>query len=119
MELLDPDKLSKVILKKRPVYTKIRDDAPAKYGLDSNVTNSMVADGCVIDGIVENSILFRGVKIGKGAVVKNCILMQDTVIGNGSKINCVITDKDVFVKAGVELSGASTFPVYLTKGTKI
>ena len=45
--------------------------------------------------------------------------MQDTVIGNGSKINCVITDKDVFVKAGVELSGASTFPVYLTKGTKI
>lgn len=119
MELLDPDKLSKVILKKRPVYTKIRDDAPAKYGLDSNVTNSMVADGCVIDGIVENSILFRGVKIGKGAVVKNCILMQDTVVGVNTKISNIITDKDVTISDSLVISSSENNPLYIAKGRKL
>ena len=63
-----------------PIYTKIRDDNPTRYLEGSSVKNSLLADGCVIEGSVENSVLFRGCKIKKGAVVKNCVLMQDTVV---------------------------------------
>ncbi len=115
MELLDPEKLGKLILKKRPVYTKVRDDAPSKYGLSSSVSNSMVADGCVIDGVVENSILFRGVRVSKGAVVKNCILMQDTVIGKSTEVSNIITDKNVNIGDELCISSAKGSPLYIAK----
>lgn len=102
-----------------PISTKERDDMPTIYGPDSSLKNSLVADGCIIEGKVENCIVFKGVKIEKGAVVKNSILMQDTVIGENAKINCVIADKNVDVKNGAELSGAETFPVCLSKNTRI
>jgi glucose-1-phosphate adenylyltransferase len=92
---------------------------PTLYGIESSLKNSLVADGCIIEGEVENCIIFKGVKIGKGAKVKDSILMQDTVIGDNSKINCVIADKNVSIKDGVELSGAPSFPVCLTKNTRI
>lgn len=92
---------------------------PTIYGPDSSLKNSLVADGCIIEGTVENCIVFKGVKIGKDAVVKNSILMQDTVIGDGAKVNCVISDKNVSIKNYAELSGADTFPICLTKNTRV
>ena len=85
-------------VKDRPIYTKVRNSVPAFYAASSSVRNSMVADGCEIEGSVENSILFRGVKIGKNATVKNSIIMQDTVIGTGVQLDCVITDKNVVIR---------------------
>jgi len=79
------------------------------------VKNSLIADGCVIEGIVENSILFRGVKIGRDTTVRNSIIMQDTVLGEGCYLNCVITDKNVVVRDGVMLSGAESQPYYVAK----
>ena len=76
----------------------------------------MVADGCVIEGEVENSVLFRGVKIGKGAKVKNCVLMQDTVIEDNASIEYVITDKNVTISEGKSLTGNDTFQVFVAKG---
>lgn len=76
----------------------------------------MVADGCVIEGEVENSVLFRGVKIGKGAKVKNCVLMQDTVIEDNASVEYVITDKNVTISEGKSLTGNDTFQVYVAKG---
>ncbi len=119
MSLLNKETKNKLFVPERPIYTKERDDMPTLYGMDAKVTNSLVADGCEIKGTVENCILFKGVKIDEGAVVKNSILMQDTVIGANTKINCIIADKNVSVKAGVELSGAENFPVSLTKDTRI
>lgn len=119
MKLLEKENRQKLFNSKFPIYTKERDDMPALYGTESNLTNSLVADGCIIDGKVENSIIFKGVKIGKGAVVKNSILMQDTVVGENSSLSYVIADKKVSIKNGVELSGAPTFPVTLSKGTRI
>ncbi len=119
MSLLDKDTKNKLFDKERPIYTKERDDMPTLYGPDADVSNSLVADGCEIKGSVENSILFKGVKVEAGAVVKNSILMQDTVIGEGSSINYIIADKNVNIKSGVELSGAETFPVSLSKDTRI
>ena len=119
MKLLEKENRTKLFSKDFPIYTKERDDMPSLYGIESQSSNSLVADGCIIDGTVENSIIFKGAKVAKGAVVKNSILMQDTVVGENAKLNCVIADKDVSIKNGVELSGAPTFPVTLSKGTRI
>lgn len=112
MKLLDDANLD-AIFGKSPIYTKIRDDNPTRYIGKAKVKNSMVADGCVIEGDVENCILFRGVKVGKGAVVKNSIIMQDTTIMNDADIDYVITDKEVTISAGKEVKGSDTFPIFV------
>ncbi len=103
----------------RPIYTKLRNSAPTRYTGASNVKNSYVADGCVIEGTVENSILFRGVRVGKGTVVKNSILMQDTFTGNNVQLNCVITDKNVVIRDERTLSGHESMPFFIPKGTMV
>lgn len=114
MKLLDEKNLDGLFAGD-PIYTKIRDDNPTRYINGSKASNIMAADGCVIEGEVENSILFRGVRIGKGAVVKNCVLMQDTVVEDGVKAEYVISDKNVKLTAGKEVRGTETFPVYIAK----
>ena len=103
----------------RSVFTKIRDSAPTKYGNSAIVKNSMIADGCIIEGEVENSILFRNVKVARGAVVKNSIVMQNTVLGENSTINCIITDKNVVIRDRKTLSGSENHPFYIGKGIMI
>ena len=97
------------------IYTKVRDDNPTRYTASAQVKNIMAADGCVIEGTVENCVLFRGVKIAKGAVVKNCILMQDTVISENVTAEYLITDKNVTITANQEVKGTSSYPVYISK----
>ena len=103
----------------RSVFTKIRDSAPTKHGASSIVKNSMIADGCIIEGEVENSILFRGVKVARGCVIKNSIVMQNTVLGENATLNYVITDKNVVIRDRRVLSGSENFPVYVPKGSMI
>ena len=119
MALLNYDVVQQLFSDTNPIYTKVRDEAPAKYGLSAFTNNSLVADGCVIDGTVENSILFRGVHVGKGAKIKDSIIMQGTSIGEGCNIECVIMDKDVVVRSGRNLMGYSTYPVYIAKGSSV
>ena len=114
MKLLDEKNLDG-LFEGNPIYTKIRDDNPTRYINGSKVKNIMAADGCVIEGEVENCVLFRGVKIKKGAVVKNCVLMQDTVVEEGVRAEYVISDKNVKMTVGKEVRGAKTFPVYIAK----
>ena len=102
-----------------PIYTKIRDDNPTRYIAGAKVKNTMAADGCIIEGEVENCILFRGAKVAKGAKVKNCILMQDTVIGEGVSIEYAVSDKNVTVTAGTSLKGTESFPIYIGKGQTV
>jgi len=116
MELLNIKNRNELFDSERPIYTKVRDDMPAIYGLGSSVKGSLVSSGCIIDGEVENSILFRGVRVEKGAVVKNAIVMQDSYIGNGSSLNYVVLDKQVAVTPHKHLSGVANFPVYVGKG---
>ena len=106
-------------VKDRPIYTKVRNSAPTYYSPDAKVTNSLIADGCEIFGEVENSILFRGTKIGKGTKVKNSILFQDTFTGENVVLNCVIADKNVVIRDNKMLSGDETLPFYLAKGKMI
>jgi len=114
MKLLKDENLDS-LFSGNPIYTKVRDDNPTRYINGSKAKNVMVADGCVIEGEIENSILFRGVKVAKGAKVKNCILMQDTVIEAGAEIEYVVSDKYVTVSEGKQLKGTDSFPVFIAK----
>lgn len=119
MDLLNPQNCAQLFDADRPIYTKVRDDMPAIYGLGSTVKNSLIADGCIIDGEVENSILFRGVRVEKGAVVKNSILMQGSFVASGSTLNYTIADKSVAITPNKTLSGAENYPVFVGKGIVI
>jgi len=103
----------------RPIYTKVRDEILSFYGKDSEVNNCIIADGCKIEGKVENAVLFRDVKVKKGSVVTNCVLMQGTEIGENCTIDRVIMDKNVTVCNGVELKGATTSPIVIKKGETV
>lgn len=115
MSLMNPLVRADLFNVDRPIFTKVRDDMPSKYGLGSSVKNSLIAQGCVIEGEVENSIISKGVHIGKGAKVENCIIMQDTKIGENAGLSYVICDKDVVIKNGRALMGYDTYPIYIAK----
>ena len=119
MALLEPENARKLFVPKRSIYTKVSDNAPVKYDLDSKVSNSLIADGCIIEGEVENSVLFRGVKVGKGAKVKNCILMQGTVVGDNAELNYLITDKNVSIYENHILTSSPQYPMYVGKGASV
>ncbi len=119
MALLDCKNRDALFLPDAPIYTKIGDNGPVKYGIDSKVKNSLIADGCIIEGTVENCILFRGCKIGKGSVVKNCVLQQGTKIGSKCELTSVITDKNVEIVDGRVLTGSESYPIYIGKNAKL
>ena len=118
MELLNKE-VRDELFGDRDIYTKVRDSAPSKYGEEAVVKNSLISDGCIIEGVVENSILFRGVKVSKGAVVRNSIVMQDNIIGANTSLNCVITDKNVVISDRKTLSGCDEIPYFIQKGTRL
>ena len=119
MALLEPENARKLFVPKRSIYTKVSDNAPVKYDLDSKVSNSLIADGCIIEGEVENSVLFRGVRVGKGAKVKNCILMQGTVVGDNAELSYLITDKNVSICENHILTSSPQYPMYVGKGASV
>lgn len=119
MDLMNKEVRTELFNLTDPIYTKVRDDAPAVYGLEASAKNSLIADGCVIEGTVENSVLFRGVKVGKGAVIKNCILMQDAEVGDKCELNYVIADKNVKVGNYRSLCGTVDYPVFVNKNSAV
>ena len=118
MKLLDEDNLD-ALFDKGQIYTKIRDDNPTRYITGSRVKNVMAADGCVIEGDVENCVLFRGVKIKSGAKVRNCVLMQDTVVEPGAELDYVIADKNVVITENQKLQGTDTLQVFVEKRKRV
>lgn len=118
MDLLNAD-VRKEFFSVNPVFTKTRDDAPAKYLPGAKVTNSLVADGCVIEGTVENCVLFRGVHVAKGATLKGCIIMQDADIGKDVELENVILDKDVTLLNGGRLIGPKQYPIVIGKNVTL
>jgi len=99
----------------KPIFTKIKDSVPAHYCEGCHVKNSIISDGCKIQGNVENSVVSRGVKIGRGAFVKNCIVMQGSEIMSDVELQYVIIDKDVIVRENQRLIGHERYPVVVEK----
>ncbi len=101
--------------KEAPIFTRVHNSAPVVYKNGAKVENSMIADDCVIEGTVINSILHRGVRVERGAVVKNSILFKQTRVERNASVNCIVTDKDVVITEGVSLSGNENMPFYVQK----
>ncbi|NHC41458.1 glucose-1-phosphate adenylyltransferase [Bacillus sp. MM2020_1] len=117
LELLQPAIWQQVFTKDEPIFTKVKDEPPTQYKKDAKVANSMIANGCIIEGEVENSILFRSVKVGKGAVIRNSIIMQKCQIGENCVLDGVIVDKDVKFEKEIQLTGTAQTPYIVKKGT--
>ena len=114
MDLLKPS-VRQELFGANPVYTKTRDSVPTIYRGNARVTNSLIADGCVIDGEVENCVLFRGVSVAKGAKLKNCVIMQDGYIEDDVELENVIFDKDVTIRSHGRLIGEKQYPIVIGK----
>lgn len=119
MELLNTDVRDDLFLADAPILTRVRDSVPTLYQYNANVENSLLADGCVVDGTVRNSLIFRDVVIEEGAIVENCIIMKGSRIGKNAILRHVITDKKVNISAGATLTGSPLYPYVLTKGTSV
>ncbi|MCX7709543.1 MAG: glucose-1-phosphate adenylyltransferase subunit GlgD [Clostridia bacterium] len=119
MEFLNPDICNTLFMDGGKIFTKVKDEPPAKYNEEADVKNSIIADGCIIEGTVINSVLFRGVTVKKGVVIKNSIVMQDTMIEEDVKLEHVIVDKDSVITCGKELKGEANWPVIVGKGTVV
>ena len=116
----DEDARSSLLYKKEaPIFTRVHNSAPVVYKTGAKVKSSMIADECVIEGTVINSVLFRGVRVEKGAVVENCVLFSGVQVGKNAKLNCIVADKDVIVSENVVLSGNENMPFYVQKGRKV
>lgn len=115
MQLLDMDVSRELFFKNGLIYTKVKDEPPTKYEDNAVVTNSLVANGCILDGQVENSILFRSVKIRKGVTVKNSIIMQNCLIEEDSEIMNAILDKSVRITKSNKVIGDKDNPEIIQK----
>ena len=119
LAMLDRKTRQQIFTQELPIFTKLRNELPARYLENAKTTDSIVADGCIIDGKVEHSVLFRGVKIGKNAIVKNCIIMQDSEIGEGAYLENCILDKQAIISKNGNLIGPSTYPIVIAKNMVI
>lgn len=119
MDMLGGKQMDDLFPDDRPIRTKGRAEVSTYYGEEAKVQNSLVADGCYIEGEIENCILFRGVRVEKGARLQNCVIMQDAVIGAGADLRAVLADKDVSVSTGVTLVGSERLPIIIPKGANI
>jgi glucose-1-phosphate adenylyltransferase len=119
MELLNPKVRQELLMDRRKIYTKVKDEPPAKYNEEANVHNSIIADGCIIEGTVENSILFRGVRVMKGVVIKNSLLLQGSTVEKDAQLNYCILDKGVTITEGKSLNGDVEWPLIVGKNVKV
>jgi len=119
MEIIDPAVTKELFEEGGRVFTKVKDETPTKYNEEAVVKESIVADGCIIEGEVYNSVLSRGVKVGKGTVIRNSIIMQDAVIGQNVSLDYVILDKEVKVNDAKTLKGEHSHPVIVGKHQEV
>ena len=119
MALLNPDVQADLFNPRHPIYTKVKDEVSARYSVSAQVKNALVADGCVIEGLVENSILFRGVHVKPGARIFNSIVMQGAEVGENVLLDHVILDKGVKILPGRTLQGYDSFPIVIRKNQTV
>lgn len=116
LSLLDTKIRHNMFSGNHPIFTKVRDRVPTYYGENCNIDNCIVADGCVLNGNVHGSVLFRQVTVKENANVESCLVMNDTVIGENSELKYVILDKDVVVRPGSKLIGTPSNPIVIKRG---
>ncbi len=116
LALIDKDVRHDLFGYHHPIYTKVRDRVPSYYGEGCRIEDCLIADGCMLDGQVRGSVLFRNVSIAAGATVESCVIMNDTAVGEGAQLRHVILDKDVVVRPGAQLMGTPKNPIIIERG---
>ena len=102
-----------------PIYTKTNDSCPTQYFEGSNVKSSVISNGCLIEGMVENSIIGRGCEIRKGAVVRNCVVNADVVIGKDVHVENMVIDKHAKLIHSNQIIAEPEKPGYIRRGDKL
>lgn len=115
MRALNEPCRSAIFYSENPIFTKVKDEAPTYYNDSCMVDNSMISDGCTIQGSVQDSMLFRGVTVAGQSKIKNCILFQDTFISEGCELEHVIVDKKSVIRPGTKLIGNPNYPIVIGK----
>lgn len=118
MKLLDPSK-SSLFTKGWPIYTRTNDSPPTLYTSKADVSQSMIANGVIVEGTVRNSIIGRGCKILPGAVVENSIILPNTVIGEDVHVNYAIVDKHVSINRMKNIIGDPEQFIYIRRRDSI
>lgn len=119
MDMLCAENRAQLFPADRRVATRARSDVSTYYGDGARVRSSLVADGCRIEGEVDECVVFPGVRIGAGSALRRCVVLNDCVIGEGSTLRCAVADKNVTVSQGLYLSGNEKLPLVIPKGSKI
>lgn len=119
MNMLNQSIREDLFYKHGHIYTKVEDDIPTRFGSNAKVSNSLIADGCLIEGSIENSIIFRNVHVGKGSIIRNSLILQSSTIGNNVNLNYVLSDTDVMIRDNCTLAGHDLYPFYIKQGSHI
>lgn len=119
MDLLNEKVNKELFYDNNPIYTKSQDESPTQYTKDSNVVNSIVANGSYIEGKLENCIVGRRVYIAEGTIISNCIILQNSVIGPNASMDNVITNKGAVVEMNQVISGTKDNIVIIQKTREI
>lgn len=119
MDMLESENRASLFPASRPVLTKKREGVSTYYGEKASSRNSLIGDDCIIEGCVENSIIFSGSRVAEGAVIKNCIIMSGGDVGPSAQLNYVIADKNVSFSGGARITGCASLPVVAPKFTKV
>lgn len=101
----------------RPIYTRVRNSPPTRYREHAHVKCSLIADGCEIEGEVENSILFRGTRVARGASVRSSILFRGCEVSACTLLNCVVADNGSILRG--TLGGVESLPYYIGEGVRL
>ena len=96
-QLLNPEKAAELFTPDWPIYTRTNDSCPSQYYDEAEVKNSLISNGCEIHGMIEDSVVGRGVVIGKGSVIKGCYISAYTTIGDNVHLEYQIVDKYVTI----------------------
>ncbi|MCI0502775.1 MAG: glucose-1-phosphate adenylyltransferase subunit GlgD [Fusobacteria bacterium] len=115
MSLMEPAVVQQLFHGNNKIVTRTKDNPPTKYSQEANIKDSLVSSGCLINGQLEKSLLFRGVKVEKGARIKNSIIMHDCQIGQDVVLENVILDKSVVISPGIEIIGHKDSPTFIPK----
>lgn len=119
MDIKRERELHKMINDDWPIYTATNDTCPTLYAPGAKINNSIVGNGCVIEGSVSNCVIGRNVIIKKGAVIKDSIIMPDSLINKNVKMEKCIVDRLAIVTHVKELKGSADQPLYIARGDRI
>ena len=119
IDMLKRETRDEIFKKSKPILTRTKDSVPTKYGDNARVKNSFVADGCFIDGYVENSVIFRNVRVASGAKIKNSVIMQNSRVEENASLNCAVVDKNAVITSHKRFYGELSQPIVVKKGKTV